>query len=414
MVLGRGKPPLSETKKVAVFQPDTARRMWKAYKELKSSGLLTPGVIPRMIERGHNRDNHRPKLVRNTSGEECPPYGCLQIVDTEELTDQVVLVGDKPRDTAGAEGPYVFNNHHPIPDGDTGSAQIRRVGVRALKSAADTTSTVESGQPWGPVVDEWYIEGGGGQFLMIGPDTTRDDLDEAFELHQVAINAGAGTEDGEGKIVPNSIITEPSDSPYAGLKSAQVEVITAPCSQAALIGETVEVIDHLGCILNLEPSTDLNDVGIYFHEQIAIDRSQTASPGDLTPCHWAAFNRCCAPSEGGGTVPGGIGGPGVGWATWKVDSALVSTYIPGLALENVVLCDCRTNSLEVTLSEGFTQPFCVILWRKASNYRVRVTALNSRTINGRSEYILAQQGTAIWFQWYNDGAGGESEFIVLG
>lgn len=87
--------------------------------------------------------------------------------------------------------------------------------------------------------------------------------------------------------------------PYDGLKAAQVNVkVTCP-DFSDLIGTSVEVIDHIECVLDL-PEEDLVGVFILASECVAESLSSGASPGDLTPVHWGADDRCCSAADNGG------------------------------------------------------------------------------------------------------------------
>jgi hypothetical protein len=90
-----------------------------------------------------------------------------------------------------------------------------------------------------------------------------------------------------------------ADLPYFGLKIATVTVQVAPCEQPELIGTQVDVVDHSGCVFDLD-GADLEGVWGWASQGIALSRDAGAEEGALTPCHWAADDRCCAASEIGG------------------------------------------------------------------------------------------------------------------
>lgn len=85
--------------------------------------------------------------------------------------------------------------------------------------------------------------------------------------------------------------------PYTGKKVATVTVETAPCDRSNLIGESADVVDHSGCVFDLAEE-DLIGVWGWATEQIALSTEAGADPGELTPCHWAADDRCCVGADG--------------------------------------------------------------------------------------------------------------------
>lgn len=89
-----------------------------------------------------------------------------------------------------------------------------------------------------------------------------------------------------------SISTAGTSSPYNGLTIAFVTVEGASPGLESLIGTTVDVVDHLGCVFDLS-SGDLADAkGLADWKRFASLKSGAAS-GELTPGHWAALDRCC-------------------------------------------------------------------------------------------------------------------------
>lgn len=106
------------------------------------------------------------------------------------------------------------------------------------------------------------------------------------------ITEGAG---GGGGIIGYEIVsisTAGTSSPYNGLVIASVTIVTAPCDRGDIVGDTVDVVDHSGCIFD-QSQADLVDVFGWAEEAIAKDLSVGAGANDLSPCHWSAINRCC-------------------------------------------------------------------------------------------------------------------------
>jgi hypothetical protein len=84
---------------------------------------------------------------------------------------------------------------------------------------------------------------------------------------------------------------------YTGKKVATIDIEVAPCGSGDLIGESVEVVDHSGCIFDLT-AEELDGVWVWASEGVAQSTDPEASPGDLTDCHWVADDRCCVEADG--------------------------------------------------------------------------------------------------------------------
>jgi hypothetical protein len=119
--------------------------------------------------------------VSNDSGETIPAYGCMQVTGSIEIGSQNYLVVDKPADTDGASGWYLFNSAREIEIGGQGVAQNATV-VRAFKN----TGTVTAGDEWRPTVNQWYLTVGGGSFIAAGSD------DVAANVFKVFTGGGGG------------------------------------------------------------------------------------------------------------------------------------------------------------------------------------------------------------------------------
>lgn len=85
--------------------------------------------------------------------------------------------------------------------------------------------------------------------------------------------------------------------PYTGLVAASVTIRGVICGQGAtLINTTAEVIDHSGCIFDEEDMTGYTGWAAADMEYLSLDTE--ADAGEMTPCHYAAINRCCGPDSG--------------------------------------------------------------------------------------------------------------------
>jgi hypothetical protein len=135
------------------------RMVIEVVRYLRQSGFVVPqaGRAPRELQQA------TPIFVRNDSGEQVPAFACLQSTGTVESGGQNYIKIDKPADTTGTSGAYLFNGVAPIEPGGFGVAHDGPV-VRMLSS----TST--SGAKLVPVVGSWTVAAGDGPFTAIGAD----------------------------------------------------------------------------------------------------------------------------------------------------------------------------------------------------------------------------------------------------
>jgi hypothetical protein len=143
---------------------------------LRQSGFVVPqaGRAPRELQQA------TPIFVRNDSGEQVPAFACLQSTGTVESGGQNYIKIDKPVDTTGTSGAYLFNGVAPIEPGGFGVAHDGPV-VRALSNGSSATS----GSRWQPVIGSWSIAPGGNIFAAIGGDDIASDV--------IRINATSGS-----------------------------------------------------------------------------------------------------------------------------------------------------------------------------------------------------------------------------
>ena len=123
-------------------------------------------------------------------------------------------------------------------------------------------------------------------FSAVGEDDIATDVMRAFYLP----TGGGGTI--EYTITSLSTATS---GPYDGLVIASVVIKGAPCSRSSLIGTTVNVVDHSGCIFDEESMSGYTG---WAAEMVFWSLDAEADCETVTPCHWAATDRCCAPNSG--------------------------------------------------------------------------------------------------------------------
>ena len=92
-------------------------------------------------------------------------------------------------------------------------------------------------------------------------------------------------------------LADKASGPYTGLTAASATVKGVLCGLGAtLIESTIEVIDHSGCIFDEADMAGYTGWAVSNAEYLSLDSG--ASSGEMTPCHYAAINRCCAPDSG--------------------------------------------------------------------------------------------------------------------
>jgi hypothetical protein len=84
---------------------------------------------------------------------------------------------------------------------------------------------------------------------------------------------------------------------YTGKKVATIDVEVTSCGLSGLIGESVQVVDHSGCIFDLT-AEQLDGVWVWASEGVALSTDSEAEEGELTDCHWVADDRCCVEADG--------------------------------------------------------------------------------------------------------------------
>lgn len=161
-------------------------------------------------------------------------------------------------------------------------------GFRQVTYTPPSPTTVQWRVGQNPGVVTGGLEGG-------QPENLSDTIGILYDHNGKVVNwllidgSGGGSDTIEYTINSMETSVEPD---YIGLQKASVTVQGGP---AMLVGATVSVYDHSGCIFNLsemEGYTGWAFWGQYF----TLDETKDCDV--LTPLHWAAYNRCCAPDSG--------------------------------------------------------------------------------------------------------------------
>lgn len=155
---------------IAVFNEQTARYVIEQVRQ-----------IPRLLSRIAQLETTlagAPIKFTNDSGETIPAYACMQITGTEEQGGVNYLVADKPADTDGTSGWYLFNGAREVETDGEGVAQSPPV-MRGYKN----TGTITGGERWAPTSGQWYLtRDNAGIFIAAGADNVDDDVLRVMEI----------------------------------------------------------------------------------------------------------------------------------------------------------------------------------------------------------------------------------------
>lgn len=110
----------------------------------------------------------------NRSGEEIPPYGCMQVTGTLESDGRTIFEVSKPdAATLVSDNQLLFNSARAVPDDENGIAQPPAI-VKAIKDSAETTDDI--GEGWSYTDGQWYLSPTGGSFVYYGTSDIDDDV----------------------------------------------------------------------------------------------------------------------------------------------------------------------------------------------------------------------------------------------
>ena len=231
---------MTDPPKAGFFSPEDAKLVLDTVRELISTGVLrnatqlvdSLNVKPRSeqgkIHRPQNVAPPTPLVFRNDSGEAIPPYACMQVVDTYEDGPRNILIVQKPSDEFAENGPYVFNRHREVLEGEFGTCDDG-TEVHAISEVP----TADSGTRFGPQKDEWKIQQlPCGPFIQAGPDDLGEEVVRVF-VDAVKIKLEITLEDcltrsdetGQGKRTDNDeILTFDNYWQLDGIKNSEAVV----------------------------------------------------------------------------------------------------------------------------------------------------------------------------------------------
>lgn len=265
---------------LGAFKKETAETILAVVRYLKESGYVIerPGRGQQFIP------PQAPIYVRNDSGEEIPPFACLQTTGAVDAGGQNYITVDKPVDDTGTAGRYLFNGIAPIESGGDGIAHDGPL-VRMLTDG----TAVTSGDLWQPTIAAWTVKPGGELFTAAGADDIDTNVMRAF------VTGGGG---GIGRIefeVTAATTISSTASPYDGMRELTVTVVGPSCNRASMLGDTgVKVYEHVPlCLTGDELDAALVGRKGWAFEGVFQDQSSGAAAGDATPCHWVLDGLCC-------------------------------------------------------------------------------------------------------------------------
>jgi hypothetical protein len=226
---------------IGFLTPQQARETWDTIKLLRSSGLL------RNLSKSSRPDDPgiHPVWVKNTSGEEIPPFACMQVAGTTVVGELTYVEVTKP---TTIDGNYIFNHDNAIASG--GYGMILPWGVVRMLG---TTAAVENGR-YGATVSAWTIQvEPGGPFVVYGDDNTATNVHrgrigrDGSTLYRFALTASlsSGTasatiKDMAGSTIKTDTIRDPEgifaelvsgDTGLAIGQGGKFYVIQAPCPE---------------------------------------------------------------------------------------------------------------------------------------------------------------------------------------
>lgn len=198
------------TQELGVFSPKVAKELLATVRELARQIGVTKGAFEPYTP--------TPIYFRNRStANTIEPYGCIQIVGTEEIDGTSYLTVDRPFDYSDSVvGPFLLNGPGQCGPGEIGTAQWGPM-FRARKDS----STYSVGTRMGPIADSYELSTGC-LFAYCGDDDQEPDLIRvvACETPLLAVASGAG-------IAANSSGTVTAKAPATGNWTAGTVTYTA-------------------------------------------------------------------------------------------------------------------------------------------------------------------------------------------
>ena len=194
---------------IGYFSPSDADRVWSAVKTVERGQASNTAT-----ERANTPS---PIYFKSLSSIAIPPYGCLQMVGTEEVEGRNYILVDRPFDYSDSVmGPFLFNGSREVEANGLGTAQWGPI-YRAIKDSG--TYTV--GTRFGPVASSFEMAKGP-LYTYLGDDDLEDNCVRliACETPLLAVAGGSG-------IAGNSSGTVTAKQPASGNWTAGSVTYTA-------------------------------------------------------------------------------------------------------------------------------------------------------------------------------------------
>ena len=173
-----------------------------------------------------------PIYFYNASTETIPPYGCVQMVGTEEIDGQFILRVDRPIDyTASVMGPFLFNGPTEVEPNGLGTAQWGPI-YRAIADGG----TYSVGTRFGPVESSFALSKGP-LFTYIGSDDLVDNCVRVIACETPLLAAAGGS-----GIAGNSSGAVTAKQPASGNWGAGTVTYTAWAATSAAISANATVM----------------------------------------------------------------------------------------------------------------------------------------------------------------------------
>jgi hypothetical protein len=311
----------------AWFTPEQGRLLWQDYlsrQQLQSQ--LTKNYPQR---RPIDEPSPHRVFVLNTTEETIPPFACLRVIGVEVVGGRTALKVEKPTST---NGEFLFNGPYPIEapadavpgvpaEGETpavdpvpeklGVGWAYRYGVVVMLGNPPSEPNVS----YGPIVDSWEIEEGGGPFTVFGEYQITPESETAALIGRFA---GGGSDILDGLVsishgcglytIELGKITEDSDS---GSQSGS-GIDCDPCTQAGSASESTS-----DCTLTLlSPIPKVIGSGVFILAYDPQSITVPLKPG--TDCVVGKVSGVSAGSSSGSGSAAESGSGAAGFTPWRV------------------------------------------------------------------------------------------------
>jgi hypothetical protein len=248
---------------IGAFSVQDAQQIMDAVRWLRQSGFQ----LQANNRRRANSIDAAIHVVKNESGESIIPYACMQVIGTERLGNRTYHLVDKPADTDGTSGWYLFNGHHAITEGSLGNGLD---GPLVRARCQDTA--FDAGDQFQPIVDSWYVEkvAGVGPFIGAGADT----LNNYEDCIKLFVIGGGGKGGGQQMIFTiddvYGVETAASEHCDDQLKDAKDRYLASclyrQCGSGVPAGANedgkYEVVDYFGFITGREEADVVGKMGL--------------------------------------------------------------------------------------------------------------------------------------------------------